>query len=37
VQLAVDGQIEQCEISVVLGKLKPNSDRPDMFGFKGRL
>lgn len=30
-QLAVDGQVEECKITMVLGKLQPNSDCPDMF------
>ncbi len=33
-QLAVDSQIEECQIPVVLGQFKPNADRLGMFGFE---
>jgi hypothetical protein len=33
-QLAVDGQVKERQVAMVLGQLKPNPDRPDMFGLK---
>lgn len=36
-QFAVDGEVEQREVSVVLGDLKANADGPDMLGHQGAL
>lgn len=36
-QLAVDGQVEESQVAKVLGQLKPNPDRPDMFWLERSL
>jgi hypothetical protein len=32
-QFTIDGHIEQGEVAMVLGQLKPHADCPDMLGF----
>jgi hypothetical protein len=34
-QLAVDGEIEQCEVAPTPLKLEPNADCPDLLRFQG--
>src|SRR5262249_46428353 len=36
-KFAVDGEVEQCEISEAFQQLEPRSDRPNMFRAKRRL
>jgi hypothetical protein len=36
-KLAVDGEVEQCQITVTTGELQANPDRPDLFELQRRL
>jgi hypothetical protein len=36
-KLAVDGKVEQCELSSTAGELQANSDRPDFFQLEWGL
>ena len=36
-EFAVDTEIEQCEFSLAIGQLQPDSDRPYLLQFEGSL
>lgn len=36
-QRAVDSQVEECQVAMVLGQFKPNPDRPNMLRFQRPL
>ena len=36
-KFAIDCHVEESEVAMVLGELKPNSDRPDMLWFQWPL